>query len=145
MRQPKLWKKHIRVYVVLIDQGQSCTFKSREWGTAGPQWLRIVWSMQKGANLVATFINQPLKPLHPTVASWPFDGCGLDATGPLPKSSRGHSYILAGTDYFSKWAKVVPLATVNKQTMVNFICNNIIFRYGVPHYIISNNGKPFYN
>ena len=34
---------------------------------------------------------------------------------------------------------------MKKETVVNFIKRNIIFRYGVPHYIITNNGKEFYN
>ena len=56
----------------------------------------------------ANFIHQLPEPLHPTIASWPFDAWGLDVVGPLtPKSSDGHSYILAATDYFSKWAKAV--------------------------------------
>jgi len=51
----------------------------------------------------ANFIHQPLKPLHPTVASWPFKAWGLDVVGLiLPKSSACHSYILYATDYFSK-------------------------------------------
>ncbi|XP_019182110.1 PREDICTED: uncharacterized protein LOC109177249 [Ipomoea nil] len=58
----------------------------------------------------ANFIHQPPEPLHPTVASWPFDAWGLDVVGPItPKSSAGHAYILAATDYFSKWAEAVAL------------------------------------
>ncbi|XP_019235749.1 PREDICTED: uncharacterized protein LOC109216075 [Nicotiana attenuata] len=57
----------------------------------------------------ANYIHQPPEPLHPTVASWPFDAWGLDVVGPLPKSSKGQMYILASTDYFSKWAEAVPL------------------------------------
>ena len=91
------------------------------------------------------FIHQPPKPLHPTVASWPFDAWGLDVVGPLTKSFAGHLYILAATDYFSKWAEVVPLKEVKKENVVDFIHTNIIFRYGVPRYIITDNGKPFYN
>ena len=34
---------------------------------------------------------------------------------------------------------------VKKETVVKFIRTNIIFRYGVPRYIITDNGKPFYN
>ncbi|KAL0313228.1 UNVERIFIED_CONTAM: hypothetical protein Sradi_5722100 [Sesamum radiatum] len=56
----------------------------------------------------ANLINQPPQPLHPTVASWPFDAWGLDVVGPLTKSSGGHLYILAATYYFSKWAEAVP-------------------------------------
>ena len=63
----------------------------------------------------------------------------------MSESSVGHLYILGATDYFSKWAEVVPLREVRKETVVEFICINIIFRYGVPRYIIIDNGKPFYN
>ena len=70
---------------------------------------------------------------------------GLDAIGPLPKSSGGHLYILAATNYFSKWVEVVPLREVKKETVVNFIQTHLICQYGVPQYIITDNGKPFYN
>ncbi|XP_059277686.1 uncharacterized protein LOC132031802 [Lycium ferocissimum] len=87
----------------------------------------------------------PPEALHPTIASWPFDAWGLDVVGPLPKSSGGHLYILAATDYFSKWAKVVALKEVKKENVANFIRVNIIYRFGIPRYIITDNGKPFDN
>ncbi|GKV21559.1 hypothetical protein SLEP1_g31529 [Rubroshorea leprosula] len=94
----------------------------------------------------ANFIHQPPKPLHPTIASWPFHAWGLDVIGPItPKSSAGHAYILVATDYFSKWAEAVPLREVKKENVVDFIRVNIIYRYGVPRYIITDNGKPFSN
>ncbi|CAL2256246.1 unnamed protein product [Prunus armeniaca] len=94
----------------------------------------------------ANFIHQSPEPLHPTITSWPFDAWVLDVVGPIaPKSSNGHSYILATTDYFSKWAEAVPLKEVKKEKVVSFIKVNIIHRYGVPHYIIIDNGKPFSN
>jgi hypothetical protein len=77
--------------------------------------------------------------------SWPFDAWGLDVVGPLPKSSAGHLYILAATDYFSKWAEVISLKEVKKENVVNFIRTHLIYRYGVPRYIMTDNGKPFYN
>ena len=99
----------------------------------------------KACQYLANFIHQPPKPLHLTIASWPFDACGLDAIGPLPKSPGGHLYILAATNYFSKWVKVVPLKEVKKKIVVNFILTHLIYQYGIPCYIITNNGKPFYN
>ena len=99
----------------------------------------------KACQYHANFIHQQLEPLHPTIAFWPFDAWGLDAIGPLPKSSGGHLYILAVIDYFSKWAEVVPLREVKKETMVNFIRTHLIYRYGIPRYIMTDNGKPFYN
>ncbi|XP_059310221.1 uncharacterized protein LOC132061409 [Lycium ferocissimum] len=93
----------------------------------------------------ANFIHQPPEALHPTVASWPFDAWGLDVVGPLPKSSGGHLYILAATDYFSKWAEAVALKEVKKENVANFIRVNIIYRFVIPRYIITDNGKPFDN
>jgi len=54
-------------------------------------------------------------------------------------------YILAATDYFSKWAEAISLKEVKKENVVDFIHTHIIFNYGVPRYIIINNGKPFVN
>nr|XP_009773112.1 PREDICTED: uncharacterized protein LOC104223381 [Nicotiana sylvestris] len=99
----------------------------------------------KACQLHANFIHQPLEVLHPTVASWPFDAWGLDVVGPLPKSSGGHLYILAATDYFSKWAEAVSLKEVKKENVANFIRVNIIYRFGIPRYILTDNGKPFDN
>ena len=63
----------------------------------------------------SNFILQPPEPLHPTIVSWPFNAWGLDVIGPItPKSFVGHAYILAATNYFSKWAEVVPLKEVKK-------------------------------
>ncbi|XP_049356393.1 uncharacterized protein LOC125821006 [Solanum verrucosum] len=93
----------------------------------------------------ANFMHQPPDVLHPTVASWPFDAWGLDVVGPLPKSSGGHLYILAATDYFSKWAEAVALKEVKKENVANFIRVNIIYRFGIPSYILTDNGKPFTN
>lgn len=62
----------------------------------------------QACQLHANLIHQPPEPLHHTVASWPFDASGLDVVGPMTKSSAGHLYILAATDYFSKWAEATP-------------------------------------
>ncbi|KAM2645191.1 hypothetical protein EV1_018761 [Malus domestica] len=87
----------------------------------------------------ANFIHQTPKLLYPTVASWPFGVRGLDVVGPITlKSSTGEAYILTTTDYFSKWAKTVPLREVKKETFIRFIKEHIIHRYGVPHYITDN-------
>ncbi|KAL0325007.1 UNVERIFIED_CONTAM: hypothetical protein Sradi_5070000 [Sesamum radiatum] len=93
----------------------------------------------------ANLIHQPPEPLHPTVASWPFDAWGLDIVGLLTKSSSGHLYILAAIDYFSKWVEAVPLKEVKKENVADFIRTHIIYCYGVPRHIIIDNGKPFCN
>ncbi|XP_019160999.1 PREDICTED: uncharacterized protein LOC109157600 [Ipomoea nil] len=79
-------------------------------------------------------------------ASWPFDAWGLDLVGSItPKSSAEHSYILAATDYFSKWAKAVALKEVKKENVADFIRVYIIYCFGIPRYILTDNRKPFDN
>ncbi|XP_060177701.1 uncharacterized protein LOC132607626 [Lycium barbarum] len=56
-----------------------------------------------------------------------------------------HLYILVVTDYFSKWAEAVSLKEVKKENVANFIRANIIYRFGIPSYIITDNSKPFDN
>ncbi|XP_015081282.1 uncharacterized protein LOC107024857 [Solanum pennellii] len=42
-------------------------------------------------------------------------------------------------------AEVVPLKEVKKENVVDFIESNIIFRYGIPRCIVTDNGTPFNN
>jgi len=68
----------------------------------------------------------------------PFVAWGLDVVGLItPKSTTGHSYILATTDYFSKWAKAIPLREVKRENVIEFIRTHNIYQYGVPRYAIT--------
>lgn len=76
----------------------------------------------------------------------PFDAWGMDVIGPMkPPSSQGHMFILAATDSFSKWAEAIPLKEVKGETVENLLKVHIIYRFGVPARIISDNGTPFQN
>ena len=48
-------------------------------------------------------------------------------------------------DYFSKWAKAKPLATITKQKVRNFVSRSIICRFGILRSLVSNNGRQFDN
>ncbi|KAG9458893.1 hypothetical protein H6P81_003401 [Aristolochia fimbriata] len=76
----------------------------------------------KQCQLHADYIHQAPEPLHPTVASWPFEAWGMDIIGPItPKSDSDRQYILAATDYFSKWAEAAAYREVNAVNVVDFI------------------------
>jgi hypothetical protein len=81
--------------------------------------------------------------VHPTIPSWPFDAWGIDVIGTIDPPSSGHRFILAATDYFSKWAEVVPLREVKSENDIRFVERQIIFRFGVSHRITSDNAKAF--
>lgn len=91
-----------------------------------------------------SFKHQPPVPLHPTIPSWPFDAWGIDVIGSIePPSSKGQKFILAATDYFSRWAEAIPLREVKAENIINFLERNIIYHFGVPHRITSDNGPAF--
>ena len=63
--------------------------------------------------------------------------------GPLKKSSKGgRTHLLVAVDKFTKWIEAMPITSSTALTLVNFI-KSIIFRFGVPHNIITNNGMNF--
>ncbi|XP_020249430.1 uncharacterized protein LOC109826820 [Asparagus officinalis] len=87
------------------------------------------------------FIHQAPGNLHPTSPSWSFEMWGMDIVGPIfPPTSKGHRFILAVTDYFSKWAEAVPLKEVKASDVVKFIKHHVVYRFGIPGQIVHDNG-----
>ena len=79
------------------------------------------------------------------VILWPFHILGLDLVGPVNPPLRKYIWILVATEYFTKWAETMPLHKTTRRVVANFIKENIIIRFEVPHRIISDNGTPFVN
>ena len=52
-------------------------------------------------------------------------------------------YPVVAVDYFTKWAEAVPLASITARKLVDFVYRAIVYRYGVPYKLISDNGKQF--
>jgi IS30 family transposase len=91
----------------------------------------------------ATKPHAPASELRTIPIAWPFAQWGLDQVGPLPKSYRGsHTYLLVAIDKFSKWIEAVPVTNQEATTTVKFF-ESIIYRYGVPNSIITDNGTNF--
>ena len=87
--------------------------------------------------------HAPASELKTIPLSWPFATWELDMVGPLKKSSKGgRTHLLVAVDKFTKWIEAVPITSSTALTAVNFI-KSIIFRFGVPHNIITDNGTNF--
>ena len=52
-------------------------------------------------------VRNPLIPMP--LIEVPFDRLGLNIIGPLPKTSRGHRYVLVMVDYATRYPEAVPL------------------------------------
>ena len=72
---------------------------------------------------------------------WPFVVWGIDLISQLPKGKGGAQYAVVAVDYFMKWVEAEALASITPLKIKEFVYKNIICRYGVPHIIISDNGK----
>nr|KYP41357.1 Retrovirus-related Pol polyprotein from transposon 17.6 [Cajanus cajan] len=52
-------------------------------------------------------------------------------------------YFQSYEDYFSKWIKAEPVATILAERVRTFLWKNVICRYGVPQVLVSDNGTQF--
>ena len=85
-----------------------------------------------------------MMPLNPILVVELFDVWGIDFKGPFP-TSYGHTYILVGVDYVSKWVEAIPCKTNDHRVVLKFLKANIFYRFGVPKAIISDGGSHFCN
>jgi transposase InsO family protein len=86
--------------------------------------------------------NLPSHALQTIPVTWPFTVWGLDIVGPLRKAPRGYTHLLVAIDKFSKWVEVRPITNLRAEKAVTFF-TNIIYRFGVPKCIITDNGSQF--
>ena len=71
--------------------------------------------------------------------TWPFATWGLDMVGPFKRSKDKKTHLLVAVDKFTKWVEAEPVSKCDAATMVQFI-KKVIFRFGFPHSIITDNG-----
>ena len=141
-RHRRYWKKRMTAWVELINLVRSLGIDSEDWGIIGQKWsltpsLRQTMSRLSGP---CDFIHQAPGYLRSTTSTWPFEMWGMDVVGPIsPPSSKGHRFIL--TDYFSKWAKAIPLREVKSSDVIKFVKHHVIYRFGMPRRIIHDNGS----
>ena len=86
----------------------------------------------------------PNEPLQPIIKPWPARGWALDFVGEIhPHSSLQHKYILLGTDFHTKWVEAVPTRNCDANTVIRFIFQNIICRYGISECLVADRGAAF--
>ena len=52
---------------------------------------------------------------------------------------------MVAVEYFTKWVEAEPLAQITEKKMEDFVLKSIIYRFGIPHTIITDNGRQFDN
>ena len=61
--------------------------------------------------------------------------------GQFPLGKKQLRFLIAAIDYFTKWVEAEPVMTIMKAKVTSFVWKNIIYRFGDPHVIISDNRK----
>ncbi|GJQ97464.1 reverse transcriptase domain-containing protein [Tanacetum coccineum] len=87
--------------------------------------------------------RNPQQKLSPITSPWPFYKWGIDIAGPFPEGPEKVKFLIVAIDYFTKWIKAKPVATITGSQIKKFVWDNIVCRFGLPGEIISDDGKQF--
>ncbi|RVW15674.1 Retrovirus-related Pol polyprotein from transposon 17.6 [Vitis vinifera] len=126
---------------------QKTAMKVIQSGFWWPSLFKDAHSMCKGCDRcqrLGKLTRRNMMPLNPILIVDVFDVWGIDFMGPFPMSF-GHSYILVGVDYVSKWVEEIPCRSNDHKVVLRFLKDNIFARFGVPKAIISDGGTHFCN
>jgi len=69
-----------------------------------------------------------------------FHRIALDTAGPLPETKSGNKYILVAIDNYSKWCEAKVVVDHSVKTASRFLEDDIICRYGIPKFVLTDNG-----
>jgi ribonuclease HI/transposase InsO family protein len=111
------------------------------WPTAVADASEIVRTCE-GCQFYSRKSNLPAHVLQTIPVTWPFAVWGLDIVGPLRKAPGGYTHLLVAVDKFSKWVEVRPITNLRAEQAVTFF-TDIIYRFGVPNSIITDNESQF--
>jgi len=87
------------------------------------------------------------RPLNPQVTIQAFDKWVIDFVGPInpPGKGTGARYIITAIDYLTRWDEAKPVKDCSSDTVVQFIFENIVTRFGCPRVLKSDQGSHFLN
>ena len=66
----------------------------------------------------------------------------MDILGPFPRAVGRYRYLFVAIDKFTKWPEATPVVKITQGAVVAFL-NSIVYRFGVPSRIITDNGTQF--
>jgi hypothetical protein len=65
----------------------------------------------------------------------------LDTARTLPETKTGNKYILIVVDHYSKWCEAKVVANHGAKTTTKILEDDVICRYEVPKFVLTNNGE----
>lgn len=79
----------------------------------------------------------------PRIPSRPFGIIAVDFIGPVTRSTKQNKWILTIVDTFTKYTVIHPCREATAKVAADVIENDIVYTFGAPQVIISDNGSQF--
>lgn len=91
------------------------------------------------------YTNTILKPEmgKPITTIRPFQRFYIDILGPYPRSKNGYIGLLIVLDHLTKFHWLCPLKKFTSSVIQDFLLKHIFHIYGIPEFIVSDNGSQF--
>lgn len=111
------------------------------WPTAKQDAIEIVRTYEH-CQLFQKQTTMHAEPLHTIPLSWPFTIWGIDILGPFPVAAGGYKSLFVGIDTFTKWIEAEAIRNISHDVAFKFL-RSIVYRFGVPSRVITDNGTQF--
>ncbi|RWS00992.1 pol polyprotein-like protein, partial [Dinothrombium tinctorium] len=72
-----------------------------------------------------------------------FERVAMDFVGPFPETEGGNKNLLVACDYLSKFVVALPTKDQTAETAIDFIRSQIIPYWGMPKFLVTDNGPAF--
>ena len=93
----------------------------------------------------STLIRAHAERLTVIFCPWHFAKWAIDIIGPLSTAPGGLKFAIVAVDYFTKLAEAFSLSTISEKNLTKFIHEHIIYRFRIPHSLVSDNALQFDN
>ena len=112
------------------------------WGSMRKDIFSYVNACQECQQL--KYMNMPTAtPMQLHEVFEPWHTIGIDLMGPFPTTSRQKRFLLVIVDYFTRWVELFAMRTTTSIDIAQILINEVFSRYGLPKYILSDNGPQF--
>jgi hypothetical protein len=112
------------------------------WLTMNRDSLEKVRRCDKCQRFAKVQANPPAE-LSPISSPSSFAQWGVDIVGPMPTGKGNCRFLVVAVDYFTKWVKAEPLATITTGVIKTFLWRAIVCQFGIPYALVTDNGTQF--
>ena len=87
--------------------------------------------------------SQKVGYLSPITVTEPFEMIGWDLMDPFPTSVSGNKYILATTEYLTRWCITAAIPDISAHTVAHILLHQLILQHSCPKQLLSDQGTQF--